>query len=167
MLATRLTLTSGNLDLEAGLNAATGLGLGRFNEILLINAAFFALLILALPVLARFGSLAILAVAAAGWLAQPILSVMFLDPPYLLTFVIGVGKDTDLRCFPRSPFWACRTFAWPCPYRDPDPVRLCCWKCCPEPLADDAPFNAVRCDCFNNLFDYLAWAGACRAKQAQ
>lgn len=89
---TAAAVVSGNLDVEVGLRSVFGLGLGRFNEILLIYAALFLFLIATLTVLASLGSVAILALALLGWLAQPFLAIAFPDPPYIMNFLFGVGE---------------------------------------------------------------------------
>lgn len=91
ILLTIAAVISGNLDVETAWRSTIGMGLGRFNEILLIYAALFAILIAMLPILARHGAVPILAVAIVGWLSQPVLAAAFPNPVYLLNFFLGVG----------------------------------------------------------------------------
>lgn len=108
-LATLLTVAafvSGNLDFASAWRAALGLGLGlgRFNEILLIYVALFAVLIAMLPLISRYGSVPILAIALVGWLLQPIFTVAFPDPPQLLNYVLGDGTGYGPALLPALTF---------------------------------------------------------------
>lgn len=97
-------LVSGNLDFTSAWRAALGLGLGRFNEILLIYAALFAILIAILPLIARYGSVPIVAIALLGWLLQPVFVVAFPDPPQLTNYILGVGTGYGPALLPAMTF---------------------------------------------------------------
>lgn len=106
-LATLLSLAafaSGNLDFDTAWRAALGLELGRFNEILLIYAAFFAFLIAILPLVLRYGSVLILAIALFGWLLQPIFAAAFPEPPLFVNMVLGVGTGYGPALLPAMTF---------------------------------------------------------------
>lgn len=97
-------LVSGNLDFTSAWRATLGLGLGRFNEILLIYAALFAILIAILPLIARYGSVPIVAIAFLGWLLQPVFVVAFPDPPQLINYILGVGTGYGPALLPAMTF---------------------------------------------------------------
>ncbi len=97
-------LASGNLDFDTAWRAVLGLGLGRFNEILLIYAALFAILIAMLPLIARYGSLPVVAIALLGWLLQPVFVVAFPDPPQLMNYLLGVGTGYGPALLPAMTF---------------------------------------------------------------
>lgn len=106
-LATLLTLAamvSGNLEPAAGLKALFGLGPGRFNEIFLIYVALFAALLALLPLLARYGAVTIIALAALGWVLRPILAATYPEPAYLLNFIFGVGSGYGPALLPALTF---------------------------------------------------------------
>jgi len=97
-------LVSGNLDFASAWRAVLGLGLGRFNEILLIYAALFAVLIAILPLIARYGSVPIVAIALLGWLSKPIFIVAFPDPPQLVNYILGMGTGYGPALLPAMTF---------------------------------------------------------------
>ena len=97
-------LVSGNLDFASAWRAVLGLGLGRFNEILLIYATLFAILIAILPLIARYGSVPIVAVALFGWLLNPVFIVAFPDPPQLMNYILGVGTGYGPALLPAMTF---------------------------------------------------------------
>lgn len=97
-------LASGSLDFDSAWRATLGLGLGRFNEILLIYAALFAILIAILPLIARYGSVPILAVALLRWLLQPAFTAAFPDPPQLMNYILGVGTGYGPALLPAMTF---------------------------------------------------------------
>lgn len=108
-LATLLTLAamiSGNLTFDAGIHALLGQGLGRFNEILLIYTALFAILLLILPIMARFGSVPVVCLALIGWAVRAYLAPLYPDPPYILNFLLGIGTGYGPAVLPAMTFLA-------------------------------------------------------------
>ena len=107
LMLTAAAFVSGNLDFTTAWRAALGLGLGRFSEIMLIYAALFAVLIAILPVIARYGSVPVLAIALAGWLLQPVFTLAFPEPSQFLNFLLGVGTGYGPAILPAMTFLGC------------------------------------------------------------
>ncbi len=104
ILLTIAAVVSGNMDFEAGWKSVVGLGLGRFNEIFLIYAALFAVLIGILPLITRFGSASILAVACIGWALQPVWPQILGESAYPASFLLGAGNGYGPGLLPAMTF---------------------------------------------------------------
>lgn len=105
-LLTIAAIASGNLTFEAGLRSVGALGLGRFNEIFLIYTALFILLISFLPMIVRFGSVPVLALAIVGWALHPVLNQHLSESPFWLSFIFGNGVGYGPSIIPSLTFLA-------------------------------------------------------------
>ncbi|MGV0912682.1 OpgC domain-containing protein [Martelella sp. FOR1707] len=95
---------SGNLSFQQGLLAVTGMGPGRFSEILLIYTVLFAVVIALLPALRRYGSLPVLVLAGLAWCLKLTLDGMAPQSGYPLTLVTGVGLGYGPALLPSMTF---------------------------------------------------------------
>lgn len=85
-------ILSGNLSIQAGSAAIFGLGLGRFNEILLVYAGLFLIVIICIAPLIRYGSRFLLLLAILGWGIWAGANHWVDAPPYWLNFITGAGQ---------------------------------------------------------------------------
>ncbi|MDA7424496.1 OpgC domain-containing protein [Thalassococcus lentus] len=104
ILLSFVAVLSGNLGFQAGWQSVFGLAFGRFNEIFLIYAALFVILLAIWPVLSRYGSVPVLIIAAAGWLAQPWWGIILGEPTYASSFFLGYGPGYGPGLLPAMTF---------------------------------------------------------------
>lgn len=82
---------SGNIDLGTAFRSIIGLEMGRFNEIFLIYSGLFIILIGILPIVARHGSVVIIALACLAWSLTFSLNSLVEMPSSFVNITIGLG----------------------------------------------------------------------------